>query len=57
MIYGPPEEGEYWAKASDAAQMVESGIKLSQIAGFMQIPVSARGRAISINASPAAFAR
>lgn len=43
MIYCPPEESEYWEKARDAAQMVERGVKLSQIAGFMQIPMSARG--------------
>ena len=42
-IYCPPEESEYWEKARDAAQMVERGVKLSQIAGFMQIPMSARG--------------
>jgi hypothetical protein len=43
MIYCPPEESEFWQKASDAAQMVERGVKLNQIAGFMQIPMSARG--------------
>jgi PcfJ-like protein len=43
MIYCPFKEGEYWEKARDAAQMVERGLKLSQIAGFMQIPMSARG--------------
>jgi hypothetical protein len=42
-IYCPPEESEYWQKAGDAAQMVERGVKLSQIAGFTQIPMSARG--------------
>jgi hypothetical protein len=42
-IYCPPEESEYWEKARDATQMVERGVKLSRIAGFMQIPMSARG--------------
>jgi PcfJ-like protein len=42
VIYCPPEKSEYWEKARDAAQMVERGVKLTQIAGFMQIPMSAR---------------
>lgn len=41
-IYCPIEESEHWEKAPDAAKMVERGVKLSQIAGFMQIPMSAR---------------
>jgi hypothetical protein len=41
-IYCPVEETEYWEKAADAAQMVERGVKLSQIAGLMQVPMSAR---------------
>jgi hypothetical protein len=42
-IYCPPNKREYWEeKAPNAAQMVERGEKLSQIAGFMQIPMSAR---------------
>jgi len=43
VIYCPREKSEDWEKAPDAAQMVERGVKLSHIAGFMQIPMAARG--------------
>ena len=40
VIYCPP--GYYWDRASEAAKMVERGVRLNQIASFMEIPMWTR---------------
>jgi PcfJ-like protein len=43
-IYSPPgnEGDDWWNKAPDAVKMVERGVRLNQIASFMDVPMWAR---------------